>query len=394
MVHSTFLIDLRLETSVHLTFVPKNVPDYQGPVDDIIAFAVSAERNSIPLHICNEEIYGYIMVPLEDGMQLQDDYGQMTNLKLEVLVESPPLPVDPVLSEYTWRHSHPDTLGFDAAFLINLERRPERRQRMTESFRELGIKSSFVGAVDGLKLNQSLLDEMGIKMLPEYMDPYHKRPLTYGEIGCFLSHYNIWREMVVRGLQTAIVFEDDIRFEPYFRHKIQTLMQEIASLQLDWDLIYLGRKRLKDVYEPWVDGSKQLVWVDYSYWTLCYIISLQGAKKLLAGDPLDKMVPVDEYLPIMFDRHPEETWKAHYPVRDLKAFSVAPLLVYPTHYTGENGYVSDTEESVLLYEGGQGMKCQHSSLSDCQPQGPPRGQDGPPEQRPAHAIDPHAKEEL
>lgn len=36
---------------------------------------------------------------------------------------------------------------------------------------------------------------MGIKMLPGYKDPYHGRPLTKGELGCFLSHYNIWKEV-------------------------------------------------------------------------------------------------------------------------------------------------------------------------------------------------------
>lgn len=33
--------------------------------------------------------------------------------------------------------------------------------------------------------------------------------------------------------------------------------------------------------------------------------------------------------------------------RDLKAFSAEPLLVYPTHYTGDQGYISDTETSTV-----------------------------------------------
>lgn len=37
----------------------------------------------------------------------------------------------------------------------------------------------------------------------------------------------------------------------------------------------------------------------------------------------------------------------HFKTRDLKAFSVEPLLVYPTHYTGEQGYISDTETSTV-----------------------------------------------
>ena len=60
------------------------------------------------------------------------------------------------------------------------------------------------------------------------------------------------------------------------------------------------------------------------------------------------MVPVDEFLPIMYNRHPNTTWSAHFAQRSLKALSVEPLLVYPTHYTGEQGYVSDTEGTSIL----------------------------------------------
>lgn len=41
-----------------------------------------------------------------------------------------------------------------------------------------------------------------------------------------------------------------------------------------------------------------------------------------------------------------------FPVRNLKAFSVAPLYVFPTHYTGETGYISDTEESPIIEDEG------------------------------------------
>lgn len=67
---------------------------------------------------------------------------------------------------------------------------------------------------------------------------------------------------------------------------------------------YLGRKRLEKE-EPWVPDSKQLVRPGYSYWTLGYMLSLPGARKLLDARPLDNLVPVDEFLPILFDRHPE-----------------------------------------------------------------------------------------
>lgn len=37
----------------------------------------------------------------------------------------------------------------------------------------------------------------------------------------------------------------------------------------------------------------------------------------------------------------------YYEPRDLKAFSAEPLLIYPTHYTGQPGYLSDTETSTI-----------------------------------------------
>lgn len=68
---------------------------------------------------------------------------------------------------------------------------------------------------------------------------------------------------------------------------------------------YVGRKRMQVEHpEKAVPRVRNLVEADYSYWTLAYVISLQGARKLLAAKPLAKMLPVDEFLPVMFDKHP------------------------------------------------------------------------------------------
>lgn len=111
---------------------------------------------------------------------------------------------------------------------------------------------------------------------------------------------------------------------------------------------YIGRKRMQ-VKEPEkaVPNVVNLVEADYSYWTLGYAISLEGAQKLVGADPFGKMLPVDEFLPIMYNKHPVAEYKEYYESRDLKAFSAEPLLIYPTHYTGQPGYLSDTETSTI-----------------------------------------------
>lgn len=67
---------------------------------------------------------------------------------------------------------------------------------------------------------------------------------------------------------------------------------------------YMGRKRLVKS-ESEVEGSKFLVRAGYSYWTLGYILSESGARKLIGAAPLGKLIPVDEFLPILSDTHPE-----------------------------------------------------------------------------------------
>lgn len=68
---------------------------------------------------------------------------------------------------------------------------------------------------------------------------------------------------------------------------------------------YFGRKQVNPATEEAVENVRNLVVAGYSYWTLSYAISLQGAQKLLNAEPLSKMLPVDEFLPIMYDKHPK-----------------------------------------------------------------------------------------
>ncbi|XP_040202283.1 procollagen galactosyltransferase 1 [Rana temporaria] len=344
MVHSTFLIDLRKEASRHLDFYPPH-PDYTWAYDDIIVFAFSSRQAEVQMFICNKEAYGHLPVPLRLHSTLIDEADNFLHTKLEVAVKGPPVEPSAFLS---LPPKVADKMTLDEVFLINLKRRPDRRERMKRVLHELQIDYKLSDAVDGKSLNETQVTAMGVKMLPGYKDPYHGRPLTRGEMGCFLSHYNIWKEIVERSLAISAVLEDDLRFEIFFKRRLENLLQDVEKAQLDWDLIYMGRKRMQ-VEEPEesVPGVRNLVIADYSYWTLGYLISLQGAKKLMNAEPLTKMLPVDEFLPVMYDKHPVSDYSSFFSPRDLQAFSVEPLLLYPTHYTGDEGYVSDTETSVL-----------------------------------------------
>ncbi|XP_014048151.1 procollagen galactosyltransferase 1 [Salmo salar] len=344
MVHSTFLIDLRKEASRQLAFHPPH-PDYSWAFDDIIVFAFSARMADVQMFLCNRETYGYFPVPLRAHNSLTDEAESFLHSLLEVNVRNPHvLPSEYIPAPIKIQ----DKLGFDEVFMINLKKRTDRRDRMLRTLYEQEIACKVIQAVDGKAMNISEINALGIHMLPGYSDPYHGRPLTKGELGCFLSHYNIWKEIAERGLKSSLVIEDDLRFEVFFKRRLMNLMSEVESQGLDWDLIYIGRKRMQvDRPEKSVPNIHNLVEADYSYWTLGYMISLQGAQKLLRAEPLKRILPVDEFLPVMFNKHPVSDYMEQFEERNLKAFSAEPLLVFPTHYTGDAGYISDTETSVV-----------------------------------------------
>ena len=190
MVHSAVLVDLGAEGVADLTFDPAKVKG--APQDDIIAFALSAKAAGVPMHVCNEEKFGYIMTPLEDGEGLEDDRARLSDLRLQMIADRGPVPVRGDMEVAGPPPEESGTLGADRVFLINLERRPDRRVKMEECFRELGVEYERVEAVDGRGMTEESVSREGLRVLPGYVEPYSKREaLTFGEIGCFLSHYKV-----------------------------------------------------------------------------------------------------------------------------------------------------------------------------------------------------------
>lgn len=149
MVHTCVLVNLRKIESDLLTYVPSKVPKPNIPNDDIIAFALGAKVNNVSLTICNEELFGFVTPPLEKNDELQMDYEQLQNIKVEILNNEVFPYVNDLLLPYVIQTATKDSLGFDKIFMINLLRRPERRKRMLYCFDELALDVEVVDAVDG-----------------------------------------------------------------------------------------------------------------------------------------------------------------------------------------------------------------------------------------------------
>lgn len=113
---------------------------------------------------------------------------------------------------------------------------------MSAIFQLLGIDFTVFEAVDGRALSEE--DLSSLKFLPGYEDPYHRRPMKWGEIGCFLSHYRIWERVVEEQLDRVIIFEDDVRFTENATEILRGTVEDLMKTQMGWDFIYLGRKKM------------------------------------------------------------------------------------------------------------------------------------------------------
>ncbi|CAH0715963.1 unnamed protein product, partial [Brenthis ino] len=353
MLHSAVLVSLKHKESDYLTYDPSKVENYDGPLDDTVAFCINTIKIGSKLKLCNEKPYGYIPMPSINYSTREKDIQKLVNIKLEALSKGIVFPLDPLVSKYV-TYPEPSKLTMSKIFMINLARRSERRHLMMESFKELGMDVEIYEAVDGKKLTKDDIDKLGIHMMPEYSDPFHARPMKAGEVGCFLSHYNIWKKIVENKYNLTMIMEDDVHFAPYFKEKLARVLKEAKGYK--YDLLYLGRKIMLENGETRI--TSHTVRPLYTYWTLGYILTYRGAKKLLEANPLKNLLPVDEFLPIMFDTHPNAIWIKKFPKRQLRALSAYPLLMNPTHYTGMDGYISDTEDSIIM----KNAKKKHNEL--------------------------------
>lgn len=85
-------------------------------------------------------------IPVDDG--LNTDIDQVNNAKLEALGRGIDLPIDPSMLKFI-KHPKKSKYDLDEVFMINLERRTERKNLMMKSFDTLGLDVTLVKAIDG-----------------------------------------------------------------------------------------------------------------------------------------------------------------------------------------------------------------------------------------------------
>ena len=163
--------------------------------------------------------------------------------------------------------------------IINLQRRPDRKQKTQHQLQS--IIPSWVNATDGLQLDPS----PSLKHLFQGNDFGSKR----GVIGCALSHYKLWEQLLVEPIHDYyLIMEDDITVCSDFKTKLDHTFNCMNNNPPD--ILFLGyhmfthkRNEIKDVYD-YVTSESTLHEFQNDLYVggfFSYIIHKTGAQKII-----------------------------------------------------------------------------------------------------------------
>jgi glycosyl transferase family 25 len=153
----------------------------------------------------------------------------------------------------------------------------------------LGLDYEFFRAVDG-----SDAEHLGF---PNYSDEFclkaWRRPLTPGEVGCFASHYSLWRKCV-DGDEPMIVMEDDVEVAPRLSEAARQLLPDLAQVGYV-RLAGLRAQAFRAISRELPVGWKLVRFLAGPMGTQCYALFPRGAARFLAGAH-KWTLPVDNYM--------------------------------------------------------------------------------------------------
>lgn len=200
-------------------------------------------------------------------------------------------------------------------FIINLDRQTERWELIKKELKNIPTNvninlSNFSERFSAIDAKKKLLNNTKINSTYKLQDQYFVDPdprllkiirekeinieLTNQETAVALSHISVWEKIIFKDVSNALILEDDVYFENKFSKTLNLLWEEIESSSLDFDIIFLSYKKVEhnpDIKKVSKNLSvpKRGIW-----WFSGYILSNNGAKKLLSKLPV--IGPIDLWI--------------------------------------------------------------------------------------------------
>jgi len=194
-----------------------------------------------------------------------------------------------------------------------------------------GLPFRFFDAVDGTDLTDNL-----------YRHHYDqtsnterfKRPLSASEVGCYLSHLQIWNDIGQLGTGAALVLEDDAQIDA----DLKTFLEQIS--QYDLENVYLKLDGVAEALDPgdtsttkMTLGRRKVIHApQIAPRTTGYIIGAHAAQKMAAARSRF-------FRPVDIDIK-------HYWEHDVPVWTVAPQLICETRSKGDESTIEASRREV------------------------------------------------
>lgn len=181
----------------------------------------------------------------------------------------------------------------DCIYLINLDIRPQKWDRMKPLLDERGLHANRVSGIYGWKIP--------IEVQNELAGPHPRRVLP-GHLGCFLTHLSIIKDAVERDFETIWVCEDDLEFTEDVG-QLPGLLKDLYEIDPDWDVFYTDidtkdsrgthfprlaadfrpdhPQKPLDYYTQKVQVTKDIMKIGHRAGMYSYLISRKGLRKIL-----------------------------------------------------------------------------------------------------------------
>lgn len=187
------------------------------------------------------------------------------------------------------------------AFVINLKHKPALFEETCRSLYPL-VQPQRFDAVNARELTREYLDQITYPSVG-----YHIRTgrlldnhfCSYGAVGCSLSHYQLWRQLLDSDHDAYLILEDDARLKAT-ETELNAYLDALSTF--DWDVGYLGFIKPKFIHHTDQRVHPNVFAIrDMTLTTHAYLIHRRGAHKLLtyAFPIVDQ---IDSYMSYMMER--------------------------------------------------------------------------------------------
>lgn len=171
-----------------------------------------------------------------------------------------------------------NTLGI-CTWCVTLKSTPKREKYVRSHLVSHNINYKMFYGFDSIKtgVTAKILQEQKYTILDTWV--------TVGAVGCYISHYMLWQNIMDSDTDTFFIVEDDVSLVNNFIEVFTEYLQHVPS---DWDIIYVGHESLHLV-NPTVINDKVSQGIPAC--TYAYVIKKKTIPMLLELAPID--MPVD-----------------------------------------------------------------------------------------------------